>query len=633
LRTLIVAPLPVLEDAWLKHIKSFDPQAHVIVVDPRNRQPFIDALKGKKVRNPTCSVHGARSARANFAQGEGCATDASPRKTDALVSVQNAESGEHSQERESNSVASALQAPVESNVQTVKNNMLSRRDFAQTATSSASVRKTESSPNDKTQLHTLGESEQVQDGGTTSKESMDSPKNSTTSFLKHKGEDVSSADGRTEITQEDDSVSTTTMSQALSGVSSVLGVTASSGTSKQEGKTGTNKSECTCGAPSHFIIHYEGARLLAAELQKITWFHIILDEAQRIKNKDAKVTKAIKGIRAKRKTALSGTPADDKPYDLWSIINFLWPSYYKSYWRFRNYYCLFTSEVNYQTGQTYQKFSGVQNGKALQREMSPWFVRRLKEDVLDDLPDKYYSPIRVELHPKQRKAYEEMKRDMLTWVGENENTPLVASVAVAKLIRLQQFALGYMEAYEVEVRKRNPKNDDWVRNKDGSVRLFKETKWRISEPSSKLDALMEVIDETDRQIVVFSQFKSVLTLLSRRLDKANISHGLYTGDVSVSDRNRLVQNFQAGNTRVFAGTIAAGGTGLTLTAASTGVFLDRSWKPTMNFQAEDRMHRIGQPNAVQIIDIIARNTVDMGRLQTISWKWSMLRAILGDNNR
>jgi SNF2 family DNA or RNA helicase len=387
------------------------------------------------------------------------------------------------------------------------------------------------------------------------------------------------------------------------------------------------------GGYDYYVIHYEGSRLIAAELQKITWFHIILDEVQRIKNKDAKVTKAIKGIRAKRKTALSGTPADDKPYDLWSIINFLWPSYYRSYWKFRGHYCLFTSEVNYQTGQTYQKFAGVQNGKALQREMSPWFVRRLKEDVLEDLPDKYYTPIRVELHPKQRKAYEEMKRDMLTWVGENENTALVASVAVAKLIRLQQFALGYMEAYEVEVRKRNLKNTDWIRNKDGNVRLFKETRWRISEPSSKLDALMEVIDETDRQIVVFSQFKSVLTLLSRRLEKVNISHGLYTGDVNPADRNRLVKNFQAGNTRVFAGTIAAGGTGLTLTAASTVAFLDRSWKPTQNFQAEDRLHRIGQPNAVQIIDFIAKNTVDMGRLQTISWKWSMLKEILGDNNR
>lgn len=357
-----------------------------------------------------------------------------------------------------------------------------------------------------------------------------------------------------------------------------------------------------------YIIHWQALRLMP-ELKKVKWFHIIGDEIHRAKNRKAQMTQALKMIPAYYKTGLSGTPADDKPDDLWSVNNWLWPKYYRSYWKFRKHYCLEEPVELGGEGRPVMKIVGVKNVESLHAEMEPWYIRRLKKEVWTDLPDKYYDTIWVDLDPKQRTAYNQMKRDMIAWLDNQDQTsPLIAPVVIAQLTRLQQFALGYMQPHPT---------------KDG--------KWVMTDPSTKLDVLCEMIsDNPTEQLVVFSQSKAILYLLGKRLERMHVSHGLYTGDTPQRDRDHLVDSFQAGNTQVFAGTIAAGGEGITLTAASTIIFLDRAWRPTANLQAEDRLHRIGQKNAVQVIDIMARNTVDPDRKFKIDLKWQWLRTLLGD---
>jgi SNF2 family DNA or RNA helicase len=357
-----------------------------------------------------------------------------------------------------------------------------------------------------------------------------------------------------------------------------------------------------------YIIHWQALRLVP-ELKKVKWFHIIGDEVHRAKNRKAQQTQAFKMLRAYKKTGLSGTPADDKPDDLWSVLNWLWPQYYRSYWRFRKHYCVEEAVELGGAGRPVTKVVGVQNVESLHKEMDPWYIRRLKKDVLKDLPDKYYDTIWVDLDPKQRVAYNQMKRDMIAWLDNQDQTsPLIAGVVVAQLTRLQQFALAYMQPHP---------------EKDG--------KWIMTDPSTKLDVLCELIaDNPTEQMVVFSQSKAVLYLLSRRLERQHVSHGLFTGDATQVDKDHLVESFQAGDTQVFAGTIAAGGEGITLTASSTVIFLDRAWSPTKNLQAEDRCHRDGQKNAVQVIDIMAKNTIDPDRKFKIDLKWSWLRELLGD---
>lgn len=356
----------------------------------------------------------------------------------------------------------------------------------------------------------------------------------------------------------------------------------------------------------YYLIHWEGMRLVK-ELRTIKWFHVIADEAHRAKNRKAQTAIALKTIKTDRKTAVTGTPADDKPDDLWSILNWLWPKYYSSYWRFVKHYCEYEVTENWATGGTYKKFVGVKNGPSLMQEIEPWYVRRRKEEVLTDLPDKYYTTIWVKLTPEQRRAYNKMRDDMITWLGEHEDQVMAAPVVIAQLTRLQQFALASM---------------DW----NESV-----GKWRMCDPSAKLDALMQIIEgNPGEQIVVFSQFKTMIKLLEERLKKARITSSMLTGDVPQSERGKLIDEFQAGKTQIFGATIATGSEGITLTSASTIVFLDRSWKPSANDQAESRCHRIGQKSAVQIIDLMAEDTVDLGRKQHIELKAKWIKQLLGE---
>lgn len=356
-----------------------------------------------------------------------------------------------------------------------------------------------------------------------------------------------------------------------------------------------------------FIVNWDVLRLMP-ELLQWTWLHIIADECHRGQNRKAQQTRALKKIKGEFKTGLSGTPVTNHTDKLWSILNWLYPKKYKSYWQFYAKYVDY--DIIYPEG--YHKIKGVKNEEGLHEEIKEFYVRHLKlgncckhhpNGVQPFLPAKYYSEIVVELDPKQRRAYEDMKKTMVAWIGDHEDTPLVAPIIVARLVRQQQFSAAYAELVGNEV--------------------------MLTEPSSKLDALMQLIeDNPDEQIVVFSQFKKLINLLAKRLEAKKVPFEKLTGDTV--DRSGVVSRFQSGASRIFIGTIAAGGVGITLTAAQTVVFLDRNWSPALNMQAEDRLHRIGQKGAVQVIDIMASNTLDRGRAQTLANKWIEIKKLLGD---
>ncbi len=375
------------------------------------------------------------------------------------------------------------------------------------------------------------------------------------------------------------------------------------------------------GTADVYICHWESLRLIQPEIARIMFGHVIADEAHRAKNRKAQQTRALKKFRTHRRTALTGTPATNKPYDLWSILNWLYPSMFKSFWRFYETYCNY--EISYPHG--YRKFLGTKNEQQLLDEIRPFYRRHLKLEqccphhpggVQPDLPPKYYSKIWVDLTPKQRTAYNQMRKDMIAWLESQDDTqPLVAPVVIAQLVRLQQLSVAYASITYI--------SDE----QSGETSTIVE----LTEPSSKLDALMQIIEDNEgEQIVVFSQFKGFIELAAARLRKHKIRFAKITGDVPHGDRAAEIDRFQRGESPIFLGTIAAGGEGITLTAASTVVFIDRDWSPARNAQAEDRLHRIGQPDAVHVIDIMAYDTVDRGRHQTLELKRHWIRKILGD---
>jgi SNF2 family DNA or RNA helicase len=360
-----------------------------------------------------------------------------------------------------------------------------------------------------------------------------------------------------------------------------------------------------------FLAHWETLRLMP-ELQQVHWDFVIADEVHKAANRKAQQTRALKLIRnVGQKYGMSGTPVTGYPDKYWSPLNWLLPHQYRSYWKFYDKYVDY--EIIYPQG--YHKITGPKNAEELAAEVAQFSVRHLKDrqccpehpnGAMPWIPKKYYTEVIVDMTPEQARAYKQMLDHMLAWVGEHENEPVAAPVVVAQMMRLQQFAMAYATM-----------DGDHV---------------HLSEPSSKLDYVMERLeDNPDERVVVWSQFKQAIYLLRERCVRAGIPILLYTGD-NRDTRDANVVSFASGAARVFAGTISAGGVGLDglQYGSSTCIFLDRLWSPALNTQAEDRLHRDGQTARVQVIDIMARGTVDRGRAQRLELKWSWIKQLLGD---
>jgi len=324
------------------------------------------------------------------------------------------------------------------------------------------------------------------------------------------------------------------------------------------------------------VVHYEMMRKYIKEIIPMGFDCIVCDEAHKIKNKDAKLTQAVKQLKPEGIFLLTGTPIMNRPEELWSLLNYLDSSRFSNYWNFvRNYSNVVKTRWGYE-------ISGLRNAEELHKLLNLYMCRNLKKDVLKDLPEKLQYPEEVEMHPDQKKAYASMRDDFKTWYERNEDGDSDnEGIVLAKLIRLKQMAV--------------------LPQMVGS-----------DAPSSKMDRLAEIADElceSDRKIIVFSQFKEVV----RYVHKLLLQHGVceITGDTPLDVRDQLVQDFRTNpNKKVFVATVQSCGLGLTLTEASVVIHVDKIWNPQLINQANDRAHRIGQKNTVHIISLIARGTID-----------------------
>lgn len=388
------------------------------------------------------------------------------------------------------------------------------------------------------------------------------------------------------------------------------------------------------GRAKYYIIHYEGLRLKDMQpLQRIPWFHIIADEVHRIKSPKALQTKAFKRLKCQFKTGASGSIADDRPQDFWSPLNWARPDLFPNVStkdptkKFVETWCvteefegrfLGVDDEGNEMHQMHKRVTGMRQDRLgeFHELIAPFYMRRLKEDVLD-LPEKYFSPINVKLYPSQQKVYDALRKEFLAWIGEHENEKLEVPSVLGRLIRLQQAALASLMFTDT-----------------GKVDRFGEPIKKVSlrEPSAKIDAFVNWAEDVRSPVVVFSQSRGMIELTAARLDAAGARIGVYTGSTPDKVRQSTIDNFGAGKLDFFLATIKAGGEGVDglQRASSTAVFFDRAWGPFRNKQAEDRLHREGQRNAVQIVDFYAPGTVDAKVRKTNITKWNQLRDILGD---
>lgn len=357
------------------------------------------------------------------------------------------------------------------------------------------------------------------------------------------------------------------------------------------------------GRPFALVTHYESLAIVdkthkAGGWKKlgIEWELVAADEAHRLANPKSQMSKAIKRIPSQHRVALSGSIIQNHLEEMFSPLQWLFPKTYTSRWRDWN-----DRYLDYVESGWGKVCVGVKTHmvEALRNELGVFMVYRRKEDELD-LPERTDQELRVELSPSQRKVYDKLQADCIAQL--DDGSTVVAEEGIAMMGKLRQIATGL----------------DLV------------TEGAVSD-SSKIDLAVEMIlDSEDDDFVVFGWYKACLHALADRLQSKGIEAFLVTGDVKHSDRDEAIARFQAGEGRVFLGTLATLGESVNLQRANNVIMLDRSWNPALNAQAEDRVYRQGQKRTTTITHIIAKDTVDeLNVLPTLANKQALRAAILG----
>jgi SNF2 family DNA or RNA helicase len=344
---------------------------------------------------------------------------------------------------------------------------------------------------------------------------------------------------------------------------------------------------------------------------------VVADEIHLAKGNSTQRSLALRRIAKHAATfvGLTGTPVTRDSGDLFPVLEAMDHASWPAKERFVKRYCL-TSKTDYdETIDGLDPLREPEFRAALQGQ-----VRRVaKADVLDQLPPLIYSVRKVELPESWRKSYDAMEADMLAELPDG--TEISVMETLAQLTRLGQLASS---ACDVEVTEE-------VDERTGELKKHYEVTLRA--PSWKIDALLEVLAERkDQQLVVFANSRQLVDIAEAACAKAGYRCGLVTGTASAKDRARDIAAFQGGELNVILCTAGAGGLGITLTAASTMVFLQRPWSLAESLQCEARAYRLGSErhDVVEVIDIIAMNTVEQRVREALKGKAAQLAEMVQD---
>lgn len=332
---------------------------------------------------------------------------------------------------------------------------------------------------------------------------------------------------------------------------------------------------------------------------KQTFDTVILDEAQYIKNAQAKVTKIICKLNADNKLCLTGTPIENHLSELWSQFNFLMPGFLGSSKEFRR---MFKDPIEK------SQDSNVLN--VLVKRIKPFMLRRNKNQVVQELPPKTEIIKNIEIDKEQRDLYEAVRITMHQRVKDE--------------IEKKGFQKSHITVLDALLKLRQICCDP---------RLLKMKISNATKESAKLDTLMNMLPEMleeGRKIIVFSQFVSMIELIEARLSEKNINYVKLIG--STVDRKTPISQFQEGNIPVFLISLKSGGTGINLTAADTIIHYDPWWNPAAEDQATDRAHRMGQEKAVFVYKLITKGTVEEKIVEMQQHKRNIAQGIFENNS-
>lgn len=311
--------------------------------------------------------------------------------------------------------------------------------------------------------------------------------------------------------------------------------------------------------------------------QDIVFANEIIDEAQYIKNQTTHAAKSVRLVNSSFRMALTGTPMENRLSELWSIFDYLMPGFLYGYTRFR-------SEI--ETLIVSDKDEEAM--KRLRAMIHPFILRRLKKDVLKELPEKQEEIVTVALSGEQKKLYQAHSQRLKMFLEDQNDEDFAQNKLqiLAELTKLRQLCCGpelLLENYKGE--------------------------------NAKLETCIELITQAiagGHKILLFSQFTSMLDLIGEELKKAKIDYYRIDGSVKKEARMEMVEQFQnpQNQVSVFCISLKAGGTGLNMTAADIVIHYDPWWNKAAQNQATDRAHRIGQKHAINVYQLIAEETIE-----------------------
>ena len=322
--------------------------------------------------------------------------------------------------------------------------------------------------------------------------------------------------------------------------------------------------------------------------EDINFDYCIIDEAQNIKNSLSQSSEVVKKLNAKVKFALTGTPIENNLMELWSLFDYIMPGYLYSKKKFQD------------------KF--IKNEKGiieLKKYIKPFILRRLKNDVMSELPDKIEKRYVVEMTKEQKKVYKTYIDDIKNKMKEKDLTKDKITI-FSYLTKLRQLALdpGILV--------------------DGYI-----------GGSGKIDVTVDLINEfinNNHKILLFSQFTSVLDSIKTIFDAEGIEYFYLDGSTKASERVSLVNEFNNSNkVKVFLISLKAGGTGLNLTSADVVIHFDPWWNPAIEDQATDRAHRFGQKNVVEVIKLISKGSIEEKIIKLQESKKEIINEIMNGN--
>ncbi|HVW70679.1 MAG TPA: DEAD/DEAH box helicase [Steroidobacteraceae bacterium] len=340
--------------------------------------------------------------------------------------------------------------------------------------------------------------------------------------------------------------------------------------------------------------------LLATELpllQALEYSVLVLDEAQWVKNPFTRTARAVRALRAPHKLALTGTPLENHLGELWAHLDVVLPGFLGDY---RSFNRSFRTPI--------ERHQDDRRMAALRELITPFVLRRTKKQVAPELPPKTEAVLHVTLADDQRALYESLRlalsedvRVALDQYSEGQSQIVVLSA----LMRLRQVCC-----------------DPRLIAKPGTP----------APRSAKLDALMGLVRslrDEERQVLIFSQFTSMLELISQELRHAHLEHAILTGDTT--DRRTPVRRFQESEVAILLASLKAGGVGLNLTAADAVIHYDPWWNPAVEQQASDRAHRLGREQPVFIYQLLCEDTIEEKIASMKGRKSDLAQALLGES--